>query len=76
MLLAYFNTTPLCYAVRKNNIEIVRLLLENPDIDVNTESISNKILITFKIIEFNCIANFILIIFYISHFNEILDYIF
>ena len=41
----YFQIAPLHFAIQNENIEIVKLLLENSDIDVNChESISTKFL--------------------------------
>lgn len=36
------NQTPLCLAVKKENIEIIKILLAHKDIDVNILSILNK----------------------------------
>lgn len=38
-----FYLTPLYYAVRYNEIEIVKVLLSNPNIDVNLIAILNQI---------------------------------
>lgn len=35
----FLNKTALCYAVEKENIEIVKLLLKRNDIDVNIRNI-------------------------------------
>ena len=36
----FSNETPLCYAVRMGNIDVIKLLLENDKIDVNIPHIS------------------------------------
>ena len=38
-LLVYFHITPLNRAVKKENIEIIKLLLENPNINVNIPNV-------------------------------------
>ena len=36
-IILFFNITPLYAAIEKGNIQIVKLLLEHPKIDVNTK---------------------------------------
>lgn len=38
-----FNYTPLLYAIEFNSIEIVKILVSNPEIDINLITISNNI---------------------------------
>lgn len=42
-----FYKTPLNIAVKKGNIEIIQLLLQNQKIDINFKSISNNNLLHF-----------------------------
>lgn len=35
----FFYKTPLCIAAEKENVELIQLLLTQPDIDVNVKSI-------------------------------------
>lgn len=36
VIITYFKRTPLCTAVKKGNLEIIQLLLQNKRIDTNT----------------------------------------
>ena len=44
-----FNEAPLFFAIRKNNIEIIKLLLSNDKVDVNANGIHNtNVFLAFK----------------------------
>ena len=65
----YFYLTPLQIAVRENNFEMTKILLQEPNINVNIQSI-NKILFFF--FEFNFKSNYFIILFQIKYLNEVL----
>ena len=54
-----FYKTALYLAVEKENIEIIKLLLNNDKLDINIINILNIFFIKFKIISFNGIQNYI-----------------
>ena len=58
-IIKYFYKTALYLAVEKENIEIVKLLLNNNQLDINFLNIFNIFYIKFKIISFNAIQNHI-----------------
>ena len=51
--------TALYLAVEKENIEIIKLLLNNDELDINLLNILNIFYIKFKILYFNIIHNHI-----------------
>lgn len=51
-LKVFFYRTPLSMAVQNKNVEIVKLLLSSPEIDVNLKNISKNILY-----KYNCISS-------------------
>lgn len=52
-----FHKTPLYKAIENENIEMVKILLTNKNIDVNRLNIQFRFLIEFKISNFNYIQN-------------------
>ena len=54
-IISWINKTALYYAVEKENIEIIQLLLSNDKIDVNILNILRTIFILFKIKTLNVI---------------------
>lgn len=53
-----FYKTPLCIAAEKENIELIQILLTQPDIDVNVKSILTFVLIQFTIKVLHEILNY------------------
>lgn len=55
--ISFFNNTPLLIAVENDNIELVQILLTQPNIDVNIKSVSNADFYIILKLKFDSIPN-------------------